>query len=539
MNAADDEVPAIINLADDIGAIFLDSQDVTHTDSRVLRLLTIGTQGITTGAKNPDHVMTYVDTPKLKFVIYGTGERVIPPVGQLSAMDVATTMSRLANQLNSQHMAVRGFIRASTIINGRIIAENLAPPVNLIIPATPKNTKKETLVRKPRRTKKDKSARAPARAPPQTAVPAADVAGPSNVAATPVEEEAAEPALVYRWMTSLFETGGIFLPRPIGNNFLWTILLLDKKNRPNIDLYLHDYECLSRASLLHRIFIGAGVAALLSLSVSSIFNKFNLTGRELNSYKSTAPGARRAMPLLETLFSVDHASKFGSIRLFSSACAVVSQFTACSINASCIATDNWCAYYQQITCHTEKCLWQAAFALRIPYMVNVASISWAFVCFLDVWGMHAAAGSFNLNKELLLAGPPENRGIHMYCGEVRYMNSVVDTFGYEFIPHGLYVINIIRHVFRVLVPWWITLTPLDTAAGPSHVRALAPLLDPGYQPIYWPGINVIEPGTLLSYDWVMDCVLSPNVLAADLGEDLWKAIMVTHTVYVGAIRSSP
>lgn len=168
-------------------------------------------------------------------------------------------------------------------------------------------------------------------------------------------------------MTSLFEMGGIGLPRPMGHNFLWHVAKCEPE-RPSGDIFKTDYRLLQCIPMATCSMVAAGVASLISLAISSILNKFNLTERELNTYRSRNHVNRPAHTFLSQLFSFPPDDEFHSICLFSTACAIVTQYTPCSINARCIATPEWFCNNRHAGNQGPRNLWQTVYNLHIPYL---------------------------------------------------------------------------------------------------------------------------------------------------------------------------
>lgn len=109
------------------GRIFFDHRYIDNNDVRVLRLLCRGPNGIATPAEFPNHSMTYASTDPFRFAIFGVGQYVLPDIGQdLTATNVRATLNVLANLLQAQSMAARGFIRAHKILCGQIISVEVA-----------------------------------------------------------------------------------------------------------------------------------------------------------------------------------------------------------------------------------------------------------------------------------------------------------------------------------------------------------------------------------------------------------------------------
>lgn len=443
------------------GALFLDSRDIADLDIAVLRLLTVGTDGITTPVGNRNHIASSFRTPPFHFILYGTGERSIPAIANVTSMAVRTTLMRLSAMLEAGSMAVKGFVRASTIMNGKLIREH-APPARR-----------------------------------------------------------GQVVYQWRWMTSLLELGSIVLPRPLGYNFMWRLLKIEV-NFLDKAIFMAEHDLLNCESTDNRTLIGAGIAAMLSLAMSSILNNFNLTGRELNSYNSVIPQEQQpAYNLLRGLFNQPDTQMFNSIIIFSSACNLVSQFVACSINAACIATANWCGSFAEINNHGPTYLWQGTWGLRVPYIINIASLSWAYQKWLDVWGITSPAGNFNIDAEIELAGDKDTRCLNFRNGDIRYDRQ---KFGYEYVPYAAFCINVLRQHLRTNAHWRLTYIPL-VRQGNGIIREHRAIQDANIQPLWLDEVYLVAPGTICSYDWLTDAVMAPCVLAADMDPQIWSGLM--------------
>lgn len=455
--------------------LFVDARQMGDMDLRVIRLLSIGPSGITTGNEELNHTMSSVHTPgPLRFLAYGIGERDVPALGQgITARDVHATLNVLAIHLRAEGMALCGMMRAHAIICGEV-----------------------------------------------------------------VEEVAPNGLVNSRWMTSLFEMGGIRQPRPIGHNPLWCMAKVETE-RTYGALFIAEYRLVQAQTRDNSAMILAGVVALISLSISSLLNKFNLTGRELNTYRSHVHQHRPAHVFLEMLFSPHPNDPFYSIRLFSTACAIVSQFTPVSINARVIATPDWCCNNSHAGNQGPTRMWQFLYGLAIPYQVDIASLAWAYTGWLDIWGYTEPAGGFDMRNEVIISGPLANRRIHFRLGDDTYDRRSQSALRYLYVPYGAFAMNILRQHFRIVAPTRVQYMELINNTGTLVIEGQN-IDEDARQPVYLNAAFSIHPGSVTSYDWTTDRVNCPVITQANLPDGIFGALArqpdVTCSPYSGLYR---
>lgn len=139
------------------------------------------------------------------------------------------------------------------------------------------------------------------------------------------------------------------------------------------------------------------------------------------------------------------------------------------------------------------------------------------------WGVVGLRPKVNLTHDLRLVGPAANQGWYGSRGSVKYAERVTCQFPSKVVVYGSQAINVICEVLRIgaaAVPqlshqnsFW---TPEEGGSSPNDVQWDAPVVyNPGDNP-YIAALNIFEPCTIMTFDFVNEEVWAPCIIGGAL-----------------------
>lgn len=336
----------------------------------------------------------------------------------------------------------------------------------------------------------------------------------------------------HRWVCATGEVNLIEVPTPLGHNFVWDLCCMIPQDKDDTAGIFHDeFMTIAPISTDERIRVSLLVGSLFSVCVGSVFNVFNLTGTELNSFGGVAGENNNAYVVVQSLLTPDPTIfKSPIMTLFSVACTIPSTISDIAINESCFATPMYCSGGANIVDWGENALWRHWFPDTVPYFTDVLSISWIFERWLDVWGVSSPGGEFNVTEELQHAGMEEDAGLYFRFGDDRYMERAVSDIPYTYVSYGGIVINTIAQHFRHNLDS-ITREYLSSR-GKSAVHVRFPM-EEGHNYAKRRLLYTILPGQIMTFAWRTLEVVAPVLLANDLPPGTWG------TLHAGGAMKSP
>lgn len=324
------------------------------------------------------------------------------------------------------------------------------------------------------------------------------------------------------WFTSLFEAETLSIPRPRGTNFLWRMLTTKTEPFGAFEDLSAEYAVLNSLNFGERRKLGAVVASVLSLAMSSVFNDSNLNGRDTNNWIRRQPVA--VTDHLDTLMT----RRLGGYTpaIFNAMCHVATQFTGFAVASSSFRSRGWCACWPTGR-DVGQDLWQGRFGMHSPYFLRPEALEWVMAQWLTVWGISSVGLKYDISNDMFNVGPQDGQGLMVYMGDVKYREAAISDNRCKYNPYGIMLINGIKQNWR-----W------DNAFAVSYrwitqSRTNQVLIDPVYhveqawQPNYDPATFTAYPGTLMTYDWSRDVILAPAIMRDQFGNN-WEGL--THNL---------
>lgn len=386
-------------------------------------------------------------------------------------------LALLANRLCAMDDFIRGFVAASSIVNGQLFDEQMpeAERVRFVLPA-PEN-------------------------PPEGYV--ADRL-----------YEADDDLNRVRYYASTLETGTIGLPRVLPSNVLWHILGLDAPVNA-LSVMREELRVFSAATTQRRQRMGAVIAAVYSVGVSAVLNYYNITGREMNEWAAQS-SLGHATGWLNGMLNAQDDGEPPEIRQL--ACALARQCTRMFLDESDFQSLSFCGGAGYAADVVDDSHWFAAWGRNVPYMIQPLTIGFLFVDWADLSDVMRFA---------------EN-GILIGLGDTTYDNRAGTSDAVIYPAYGVNLLTCLMQLYRldpaeVNLQWMTHISCFGTRRTGLRGR----VEDEGLTPVAIAELICYSAGTLKTFDWTTRRTVSPILPRASVTEDQWYALIMHRGLMAG------
>nr|AJT39580.1 proline-alanine-rich protein [dsRNA virus environmental sample]AJT39586.1 proline-alanine-rich protein [dsRNA virus environmental sample] len=334
------------------------------------------------------------------------------------------------------------------------------------------------------------------------------------------------------WIMSTLEAEVVYMPKPSGRHFLWSMLTCSYVYTYAKENYDNEYVALTNLDCHQLVKTGSTIATVYSLALSSTLNDLNITGANLNTWASK-------QQVVVTAFFSQFANKPSlALRpfIFSVPCSIVTQMTGMVISNRCFMTSYWCNGFSHVGNIPNNRGWERQWGNHVPYLVRPESLAWLLSTWLSVWGLCGPKPIVNIAHDMFCVGPADSQGLMFWKGDKNYEVVRDSTSPWFYIPYGLTLLNALAQHYRIAVPWPIALRGMRKSTTGTA------LLDPVYrlanniQPMFDGATHSYLPGTLLTYSWATDEILVPTLRKRDVGNMMWTVLQdlrLDQTMFAG------
>lgn len=317
-----------------------------------------------------------------------------------------------------------------------------------------------------------------------------------------------------RYTTASLEMGRFSWNRPWGHNPLWRFLNREA-SRINSAQFTKDAVSLRSMTFDEVPRVMALIAVILSLGVSATFNHLNISGAALNSQGGRGAAGNTASRAVITQLLSQNNNRTEAI--FDLMCGFSSQISNMVINRTCFWGSRWSDNFTSFIVADWGVArsWQARWRHYIPYMASPLSVSGLLTSYSHLWGISQPPISFNIHAEIKTEGPAHQYGWYIFRGSEEYERALTCGKPYVYVPYGAMVLNAALQDVQTVGIWPITYQSWTVLGG--HAEKGEDIVDIARIPGYIAGIRTIEFGNIVTYDWETRSLLSPFVLAADMG----------------------
>lgn len=307
---------------------------------------------------------------------------------------------------------------------------------------------------------------------------------------------------------STLELEVLSMPRPQGRNFMWDFLCDRFELLDPIAGYEVEYNTLATLRQSTSRCPGAVVAALVSLSISTYFNYFNIGGTELNRW------AARTDTVVARFLDVALMSRDrNTAPIFQCMAANLAACTGFVVSPSCFRSFAWCAGFNARDIELADG-WNSAWARHIPYIVHPISMAWILSAWHTVWGYSGPNPGIHIGAELFSTLPDGMRMVAVHMGDDSYARVAQSSTPFTYIIYGAHFLNIWRQMSRVDFAGRISFVTITRAQSGAIAYGNQFVEDDEWQPAYDDASFSIVPGTLRTYIWESGQVLGPTLRSA-------------------------
>lgn len=548
----------------DGGYIILDGRYYNDRDLQVMQMISSGPRCQLISMNGGPHVTSVIRSAPIYWTIISNYARVTP---NLEDPPITTNflsfMRSLANDLRCETDMMKGYVRASSLYNGRIhyFEMPVCAPVNDPAGDVPNNRRDGD---RPRFVQVDQPLNAPGPsapsaqlvdAPPVAAAAKTPVkrnikdemrevfreiyleymaehAPPIQEVAPPVVDECprwlpletntpikAEGAQLIAgpsanimaeaiWVPASMELGGVELPTPTGSNPLWRFYRLFTENNVP-DWAKEDLRAFHSFSNHDLSDTSTVLAACISMATSTVFHTLNLAGNDMRAWRRDQDTPANAFPILQDILVKND---FPRCILAESVVSNMNDMFEFVMNPNMYQISNFANAFRDWDEWGPNQGYALLYANTIPYEVHPLSIQFLYKAIPATLGIATPGIQVNLSKDISMYGAAEDRGWWSSYGCSDYK----DAFGddkcpYKFIPYGLAVINTVAQHHR-----WAVLPDIQLAEyGQVHNKGRYGGRNRGTDFEYYLEAHVIAFGQVKSYDWSTRTILAPIILTED------------------------
>lgn len=285
--------------------------------------------------------------------------------------------------------------------------------------------------------------------------------------------------------------------------------------------------------------MGAFLAAFISLGISILLNYVNVTGNVLAQAVAGGAIAGPAYNFMRQL--LEHTQTYALI--WSAAFAMVRQMSQIQFALGVWRLINWGHLRAGVRPANADDYWGMWWRNRIPYWMDPLSVAQHLNCLPDVLGLGNPPISFDIRTEVFPNADQADQGFFADRGCVEYEDRCRGTAPYLFVAYGLQVINAIRQHFRLRQVWAIECRVYarglfrDNRYAVNHngrvVQAAVR---------YDEEMGFVKYGSMLSFDWANERVLSPILTLQQMGDNVVHNVVnmpIVDSLYAGIVTQRP
>lgn len=323
------------------------------------------------------------------------------------------------------------------------------------------------------------------------------------------------------YFTCTLETKKIVLPKPHAHNVLWRLL---KKEQPEVsnDHLKAEYDLLRALDIHEYQLISCLLSHMMSSSVSTVFHRYNLTGREINDMAAANVSSPSAHPLMRSLFELEGNRDRCAILAFM--CGIMSQMAGIAMNSGAFRESAWSNALQwgrRLLDDDE--VWCIRWRRRVPYLFDPIVLAPYCNGLPTEWGISMPRQTFNAVNDSIIYGGEGMMAWYASAGDSRYSTILTQRVPQRYVDYAAHAINfMLQHSpFNLQQIPHINYEIRVNIGGDIKVQAI---LEDGPQPELARGIRRIMPGTLINYNWATQRQLVPVIYSGDFGDNLFELI---------------
>nr|UUG74256.1 MAG: capsid protein [XiangYun toti-like virus 5] len=322
------------------------------------------------------------------------------------------------------------------------------------------------------------------------------------------------------YYTATLELEFMSMPKPVGRNFLWDFFCDRFETIEPLQGVEMEYNSLATLTMPSSRYIGAILAGLVTVNVSTYLNYFNIGGLEMNEW---AQGT--AAPVVHLLKAALTTRSRHVPPIFQCTASNITACTGFVISPSCFRTRGFCALFTAGELDDEDG-WFGTWSRRVPYLIRVLCLGWLFSAWHSVWGISGPYPSIHVGSELFSTLPDGVRLVCLHMGDDSYHKVAQCGTPFVYVIYGMQFMNIYRQMMRVATNARVRYITITRAQSGAIAYGNQFVDDNDLQPLLCEASFCWVEGTLPTFDWPTLRVLAP-VLSEPTWPDMHYNTMLT------------
>lgn len=329
------------------------------------------------------------------------------------------------------------------------------------------------------------------------------------------------------FITAGLEIARISMPNPQGVHVVWQQLAVTWNYAEEQQGMDDEYAHLVAMTRMESVRLGATIAGLYGLGVSSYLNRYNISGRCLNIWARRTPGD--VLDALNEILIADERTMTPA--LCRAACSLVTSMTGFVLSWRIFRTTLWSGGMNYVDGDAPNYrYWCRIWADYVPYVVRPEALGWLLSDLLSVWGLSGPYPRVHLDREIVTGVEAASQIAALYRGDSSYAIVAGSEAPFILGVYPMFLINVLRQHWRAEDPWLLSIQ----YARPSVEGSLMVEPDyhenPQYQPQYCDLTRCIIPGTFRTYDWNRGRYLLASMRRVRIPPNIWAAITAAETI---------
>lgn len=310
----------------------------------------------------------------------------------------------------------------------------------------------------------------------------------------------------YHFRTSLmsFHSPDVVMPRDY--NVLLRLLHIRPVSSPDAQV---EYHALTSASQQDRVRLFALYSSTLQAMSTTVLYDMNITHGLMTQWGQGAAALPPMAAMVIQKFSDPDRSTEMEAPMFTRPKALFPTFIGCQVPTQLYPSSTWLGNQAQSPGSVAAMADQLA--NRPPNNASPLSIdNWLLIRPME-WGISGPNTSLDISKEIMDVGNANMRGWRAVRGSEVYDQRVVSSLPIPIVAYGIQVLNAILNDFRWIAAKVVTFSQATWSPG-RGLEWNPPAEEPDWQGHYIEALHVMQPCTVMTYDYARDVVMAPALM---------------------------
>lgn len=310
----------------------------------------------------------------------------------------------------------------------------------------------------------------------------------------------------YHFRTSMmsFHSPNAVMPRDY--NVLLRILHIRPISTPAAEV---EVSTLTTTSRDNRVRLMSMYSSTLQAMSTTVLYDMNLTHELMVQWGNGDPALPPMAAMVLQKFSEPDRAAETEAPMFTRPKALFPTFIGCQVPTQLYPNSTWLG--QQGQSQNAGAAMTDQLANRPPNNASPLSIdNWLLIRPME-WGISGPNTTLDIGKEVMDVGAPALRGWRSVRGSEVYDQRTTSPFPAMTVVYGIQVLNAILNDFRWHAARQLSFSQAAWSPG-AGMEWNAPVIEPHWQGHYIEGLHVMQPCTVMSYDYTRDIIMAPALV---------------------------